>query len=62
MAAIHMIFSENPNPIWTVPIHIILSLIFASILTIYVEEPARKWMKNVRDRRINQQNIVPSNE
>ena len=47
------LFSENPNPIWTVPIHIILSLIFASILTIYVEEPARKWLKTVRDRRIN---------
>ena len=57
-----MFFSENPNPIWTVPIHIILSLIFASILTIYVEEPARKWMKKVRDRKINQQNIAQVNE
>ena len=52
-----MFFSENPNPIWTVPIHIILSLIFASILTIYVEEPARKWLKTVWDSRINQQNV-----
>ena len=33
------------SPVWTVPIHILISLIFATLLTIYVEEPIRKKLK-----------------
>ena len=32
-------------PVWGIPIAIVLSLAFATILTIYLEEPARKRLK-----------------
>ena len=39
----------SPNsPTWTIPIHIIISLIFASLITLFIEEPARKLLKNWR--------------
>ena len=33
-------------PTWTIPIHIIISLIFATLITLFIEEPARKLLKN----------------
>ena len=42
------------NPVWTIPIHFILSLIFGTLLTFYVEDPARKWLTNWRDGRMKQ--------
>ena len=32
-------------PVWGIPLVIVLSLVFATILTIYLEEPARKRLK-----------------
>ena len=41
--------SGSPNaPTWTIPIHIIISLLFATLITFYVEEPARKILKSWR--------------
>ena len=45
-----------PSPIWTVPIHVILSLCFGTLITIYIEEPARKILKEYRDHLINKRN------
>ena len=37
----------SPNaPTWTIPIHIIVSLLFATLITLFIEEPARKLLKN----------------
>ena len=40
----------KPLPLWTVPIHIILSLSFGILITNFIEEPARnklkKWKEN----------------
>ena len=33
---------ESNMPLWAVPIHIIISIIFGILLTLYVEDPARK--------------------
>ena len=44
----------NINPVWTIPIHFILSLIFGTLLTFYVEDPARKWLTKWRDGRMKQ--------
>ena len=44
---------EGPNasPFWTVPIHFIISLIFATLITLYLEEPARKKLKRWREKK-----------
>ena len=34
--------AEIKLPIWAIPIHVIISVILGIILTLYVEEPARK--------------------
>ena len=31
-------------PIWAIPIHVLISLIFAILLTLFLEEPARKYI------------------
>ena len=41
----------DPSPNWTIIIHIIISLIFGTLLTIYLEEPARKILKNWWEKR-----------
>ena len=33
---------ESNMPLWAVPIHVIISIIFGILLTLYVEDPARK--------------------
>ena len=35
-------------PSWTIPIHVIISLIFATFITLFIEEPARKLLKKWR--------------
>ena len=40
------------NPEWTIPIHFLLTLIFGTLLTIYVEDPARKRLNKWRDGRM----------
>ena len=42
------------NPAWTIPIHFLLTLLFGTIITFYVEDPARKWLKKWRDGRMKQ--------
>ena len=37
--------SSNSLPTWTIPITVILSLIAATFVTLYIEEPARKYLK-----------------
>ena len=32
-------------PLWAVPIHVVISLILGTVLTLYLEEPARKKLK-----------------
>ena len=49
-----------PSPIWTVPIHITLSLILGIFITIFIEEPARKkfkeWNEKLKDSKDNLNN------
>ena len=45
---------HNNPPVWTIPIHFLLSLIFGTLLTFYVEDPARKWLTKWRDGRMKQ--------
>ena len=33
-------------PIWAIPIHLMISLVFGTLLTIFLEEPARSFLKN----------------
>ena len=33
---------ELKLPLWAVPIHVIISIILGILLTLYIEEPARK--------------------
>ena len=33
-------------PLWAIPIHFFGSIIVGTILTLYIEEPARKYLKN----------------
>ena len=40
----------KPLPLWTVPIHLILSLIFGILITIFIEEPARKKLKKWQEK------------
>ena len=50
----------NINPVWTIPIHFLLSLIFGTLLTFYVEDPARNRFKKWRDGRMKQgAEVVP---
>ena len=38
---------KNPGlkmPAWAIPIHLVISLIFAVLLTLFIEEPARKFL------------------
>ena len=37
-------------PLWAIPIHVLISLIFATILTFYLEEPLRRKLKQWRDK------------
>ena len=38
-------------PVWAIPVHLIVSIIFGSLLTIFIEEPARKYLKKWQERR-----------
>ena len=38
------------SPSWTIPVHIIISLIFGTLMTFYFEEPIRKSMKQWRQK------------
>ena len=38
---------KNPGlkmPVWAIPIHLVISLIFGVLLTLFIEEPARKFL------------------
>ena len=51
---------KNPGltmPIWAVPIHVLISLVFGTLLTIFLEEPARKFLKNILAKRKEAENI-----
>ena len=39
----------KPLPLWTVPIHIILSLSCGILITIFIEDPARKTLKKWKE-------------
>ena len=40
---------HNPHtmPAWAIPIHLVISLIFSTLLTFFIEEPAGKFLKNI---------------
>jgi peptidoglycan/LPS O-acetylase OafA/YrhL len=40
---------HNPYtmPAWAIPIHLVISLIFSTLLTCFIEEPAGKFLKNI---------------
>ena len=45
---------KNPGltmPVWAIPIHVLISLVFGTLLTIFLEEPARKFLKNILAKR-----------
>ena len=44
--------SPPPSPAWTILYHMVISIILASLLTIFIEEPVRKMLKSWRQRRI----------
>ena len=51
---------KNPGltmPIWAIPIHVLISLVFGTLLTIFLEEPARKFLKNILAKRKEAENI-----
>ena len=40
---------KNPGlkmPVWAIPIHLVISIIFGALLTLFIEEPARNILKN----------------
>jgi len=40
---------ENPGlkmPAWAIPIHLVISLIFGVLLTLFIEEPSRKFLRH----------------
>ena len=39
--------STYEMPIWAIPIHVLISLIFGILLTLFLEEPARKYLPRV---------------
>ena len=46
---VEWIDGKNPRivlPAWGIPIHLIISLVFAILLTLFVEDPARKFLKS----------------
>ena len=40
-----------PSPAWTIPIHMGISILLASFLTIFIEEPGRKMLKSWKQKR-----------
>ena len=39
---------ENPElkmPVWAIPIHLVISLIFGVLMTLCIEDPSRKFLK-----------------
>ena len=51
---------KNPGlimPIWAIPIHVLISLVFGTLLTIFLEEPARKFLKKYLAKRKEAENI-----
>ena len=51
----------KPLPLWTVPIHLILSLIFGILITIFIEEPARKKLKKWQEKQSVEEEIQTEN-
>ena len=52
---------KNPEfnmPIWEIPIHLVLSLILATIITIFIEEPAQKCLENVLTKRKDEDQVA----
>ena len=50
--------AEGPkSPIWTMPIYTMISLIFATLLSIYFEGPCRKKMKEWKLKKVNTINV-----
>ena len=52
---------ENPEfnmPIWEIPIHLVLSLILATFITICIEEPARKCLENFLTKRKHEDQVA----
>ena len=41
----------DATPNWTIPIHISVSLVIGTLLTLYLEEPARKKLKEWREKK-----------
>ena len=48
----------GPHPLWMVPIHIILSPSFGILITIFIEEPARKRLKEWKEQSDNKRSRV----
>ena len=46
-----------PSPLWMVPIHIILSPSFGILITIFIEEPARKRLKEWKEQSDNKRRV-----
>ena len=42
-------------PVWGIPIHLLVSLIFGTLLTLFLEEPARNYFKKYLEKRKNVQ-------
>ena len=42
---------DTPYPPWAIPVHLIGSLILATILTFYVEDPSRKFLKKIMEKK-----------
>jgi peptidoglycan/LPS O-acetylase OafA/YrhL len=38
-------------PVWGIPIHLVISLIFGILLTLFIEDPARKFLKSILAKR-----------
>ena len=51
---------KNPGlimPSWAIPIHALISLVFGTVMTIFLEEPARKFLKKYLAKRKEAENI-----
>ena len=51
---------KNPGlimPSWAIPIHALISLVFGTVMTIFLEEPARKFLKKCLDKQKGAENI-----
>ena len=54
---------KNPGlimPSWVIPIHVLISLVFGTVLTIFLEEPARNFLKKYLAKRKEAENIQAS--